>query len=86
MCLCTFKQLVLHFPKGKPARVLKREVKNMNYKTPGSPPPQLWNAPTKEEKFNKIWESIKTEIKDMSKNETLRNTKPDQKRYEKIEF
>ena len=30
---------------------------------PGTKPkPQIWNSPTKEEKFIKIWESIKREI------------------------
>lgn len=36
---------------------------------------QIWNAPTKEEKFSKVWESIKTEIKAMQQKETLRNEK-----------
>ncbi len=35
--------------------------------------PQLWTAPGKEEKFFKIWESIKTEIQAMQQNERLRN-------------
>jgi len=39
------------------------------------PSPQIWSAPTKEERFNKIWESIKKEIQVHEKNETLRNEK-----------
>ena len=37
------------------------------------PQPQIWNAPPKQEKYNRIWENIKKEIQAHDKNETLRN-------------
>lgn len=37
------------------------------------PKPQLWNAPSKEQKFIDTWERIRTETRAMQKNETLRN-------------
>lgn len=35
--------------------------------------PQIWSAPPKIEKFNKVWESIKSETKAMQENDTKRD-------------
>jgi len=37
--------------------------------------PQIWNAPKKEERFIMIWERIKSDIKTIQINDTLRNIK-----------
>lgn len=43
---------------------------------------QIWSAPTKTEKFNRVWENIKAETKAMQQNERFRNgsTEPNRKR------
>ena len=41
---------------------------------------QIWSAPTKTDKFNKVWENIKAETKEMVQNERFGNGSPEQNR------